>query len=422
MDTETRLSDIRSRLQGVKNTSGGGFLAICPAHTDTGPSLSVGIGQSGRVLLKCFAGCDVGSIMNAIDLPMTMLFDDEHCMAGSSSPKNMPQRTTTTEDEQAIESAQKLYRRGLRVTGNPGGAYLESRGIPAALADVNHVRYIPRFPAKIDDKNIQAPAVVFPIFSPSTREVVGINARFLDPEHDTNGEKQRTRGRPSQGVFAVHGAVKLPELVITEAPIDALSLAVAGFPAFATCGANNLRYFPELYAGKIIVCAFDLDSDPKTQEVIRRNMEKFHAHHGGRVIWIKPPGAKLKDWNDMLQRFGHDGLAEYFRKAGAKCSPPIFGIKAETCSDSFKRKDESEKPDKTRHSPEDHQEDVSALSAWILKTLSARATPIRIDSGTMVIDVQKYAKREAESAHCRSPMIRNAARGRLSRLGITVES
>jgi putative DNA primase/helicase len=42
------------------------YSARCPAHGDTNPSLSIGKGQDGKVLLHCHAGCPFEKIQNAI--------------------------------------------------------------------------------------------------------------------------------------------------------------------------------------------------------------------------------------------------------------------------------------------------------------------------------------------------------------------
>jgi len=332
MNIETRMSEILSRLQGVKK-NGNGHLAVCPAHADSTPSLSVGEGRDGNVVLRCFAGCEAQSIMDAISLPMSYLFGDTQRQSEpakvSISKILTPDDLRKIEDAKVIEKALRLYCQAVNIIGTPGGAYLESRGIPEALADNNRARYAPRFPVKIKDdpvKIVYVPAVVFPIHSPTTKEIVGLNARLITPLQDEVGNtiKGKSRGKLVLGVYVAPGANKLPEPIIVEAPIDALSLVAAGFPAFATCGASNLRYFPEIFAGKTVICGFDMDRDPNTLEGHRRNMRKFKADHGGRVVWVKPPGGELKDWNDMLRRYGAEGLASYMRRAGEKCVPPVL--------------------------------------------------------------------------------------------------
>lgn len=52
-------------LQGVRKT-GTGHTAKCPAHDDKHASLSVSEGNKG-ILVKCHAGCDTNSVLQAID-------------------------------------------------------------------------------------------------------------------------------------------------------------------------------------------------------------------------------------------------------------------------------------------------------------------------------------------------------------------
>jgi putative DNA primase/helicase len=62
-------------LEGVRpNTNG--WSALCPVHDDNIRSLSIGEGEDGRVLLKCFAGCPVEDIVDTPGLEMRDLFPD----------------------------------------------------------------------------------------------------------------------------------------------------------------------------------------------------------------------------------------------------------------------------------------------------------------------------------------------------------
>ena len=62
-----------SRLDKVRQ-SGGGFQAVCPAHDDRIPSLSVKAGSNGTVLVHCFAGCNTGDVVSAVGLKFSDLF------------------------------------------------------------------------------------------------------------------------------------------------------------------------------------------------------------------------------------------------------------------------------------------------------------------------------------------------------------
>ena len=67
------IEDICSRLHGVTKTATG-FAARCPAHEDSNPSLSIGTGSDGRILLHCQAGCSFNSICDALNVRPADLF------------------------------------------------------------------------------------------------------------------------------------------------------------------------------------------------------------------------------------------------------------------------------------------------------------------------------------------------------------
>ena len=64
------------RLEGVRATGPRGWVARCPAHHDKTPSLSVRELPDGRVLVHCFAGCDVHDILAAVGLSLRDLFPE----------------------------------------------------------------------------------------------------------------------------------------------------------------------------------------------------------------------------------------------------------------------------------------------------------------------------------------------------------
>ena len=69
------VSKLLDRLDGIRGRDGK-WIAKCPAHDDRGPSLSVGVGDRGQVLVHCFTGCDVEAIVKAVGLEMSDLFVD----------------------------------------------------------------------------------------------------------------------------------------------------------------------------------------------------------------------------------------------------------------------------------------------------------------------------------------------------------
>lgn len=66
------INDFLGKLQNVRKTSNG-WVAFCPSHDDTKHSLSIKE-AGGRILLKCFAACDVRNIVSALDIELKDLF------------------------------------------------------------------------------------------------------------------------------------------------------------------------------------------------------------------------------------------------------------------------------------------------------------------------------------------------------------
>jgi hypothetical protein len=64
--------EILTKLSDVTRTRNG-WTARCPAHDDHRPSLSVAVGDDGRVLVHCFAGCTPEQVVAAVDMRMADL-------------------------------------------------------------------------------------------------------------------------------------------------------------------------------------------------------------------------------------------------------------------------------------------------------------------------------------------------------------
>ena len=65
---------------GVVKKVGNGYQAHCPAHDDQKKSLSIGLGDDGRILLHCHAGCEPEAVVTALGYKMSDLFKgSEQC-------------------------------------------------------------------------------------------------------------------------------------------------------------------------------------------------------------------------------------------------------------------------------------------------------------------------------------------------------
>ena len=68
------IENLLSRLEGVRNTGAGRWISRCPAHDDKSPSLSIREIDDGRVLIHCFAECDISQIVSEVGLELSDLF------------------------------------------------------------------------------------------------------------------------------------------------------------------------------------------------------------------------------------------------------------------------------------------------------------------------------------------------------------
>jgi putative DNA primase/helicase len=118
--------DILSRLDGVRKTAGG-WQARCPAHDDQTASLSVSIGDDGRVLLHDHAGCEPAAVVRALGLEMKDLMPQRDAQDRQRAPFQID-RAYDYRDEsgellyQAVRLVPKDFRQR-RPDGNGGWAW-----------------------------------------------------------------------------------------------------------------------------------------------------------------------------------------------------------------------------------------------------------------------------------------------------------
>jgi hypothetical protein len=63
-----------SKLEKVRQSGRGSWIARCPAHEDKSPSMTIREVEDGRVLVHCFSGCAVENILSSVGLDFDALF------------------------------------------------------------------------------------------------------------------------------------------------------------------------------------------------------------------------------------------------------------------------------------------------------------------------------------------------------------
>ncbi|QMU72123.1 phage/plasmid primase, P4 family [Streptacidiphilus sp. P02-A3a] len=69
------LTDLLAKFGDVSEVQDGGYLALCPAHPDSRPSLRIWRGDDGKARLTCRAGCSTADVIAAVGLDWSALFN-----------------------------------------------------------------------------------------------------------------------------------------------------------------------------------------------------------------------------------------------------------------------------------------------------------------------------------------------------------
>lgn len=71
------IHNLLRRLERVTPHGDNRWMALCPAHKDKNPSLSITL-RDDRILVCCHAQCDTSDVLKAIGLKFTDLYSDEN--------------------------------------------------------------------------------------------------------------------------------------------------------------------------------------------------------------------------------------------------------------------------------------------------------------------------------------------------------
>lgn len=138
--------------------------ALCPAHDDRNPSLSIGVGgEDGRILLHCHAGCDPRDVVDKVGWEMADLFPKNDEPIARPVARSRPTKATRSEYLYADEDGQTLFR--VVVERQPSGdkkvtqhAALPDGGWARSLGKARRVLY--RLPAVMHAKELGAPILL----------------------------------------------------------------------------------------------------------------------------------------------------------------------------------------------------------------------------------------------------------------------
>jgi putative DNA primase/helicase len=264
-------------LKGKRNGNGWLVRCPCPNHGkgrgDRFPSLSVTDGDDGRLLLRCFAGCEFGDIL------------DELKYRGLTDGAQPPLRRFTPSVHRSAEpnpdvGALTIWQATVGAHETFVDEYLNRRGI--------YLRP-PMLRCRVDRKSmvagVQAP----------DGKIVAIQQTWLTSEGEKASPTRLTTGNLGSGAVRLGAPARI--MGLAEGVETALSaIQMTGMTVWASLGASrlhNVELPPEVEQ-----VHFFADNDEPGRAAARRAAQT-HAN-AGREVWLRSPPDQCGDWNDFL--------------------------------------------------------------------------------------------------------------------------
>lgn len=295
-----KLSAFLDKLTGLDREHDG-FVAVCPAHSDSHASLRITVSDKNKVLVRCRAGCDTPDVMEAVDLTMADL---------ATMEADVKEVTIRGKDAENAELPPAEIAK-LRVELD--------RCATALAADTEQAREARAYAARrfgLTDEQIvehglglskqDGGRLTVPL-----RDQRGV-ARYYQGRALSPSAKVRWRGpaNPEVGSWAVlgwfPGGTGWNEVLVCEGPGDALTAAGVGYDAIAIRGAANVSsdkvvdQIAEWCDGRKVVLAFDADDagDTATATLSKALQQRdvsvallpIPREHGDLSDWLKALG------------------------------------------------------------------------------------------------------------------------------------
>jgi putative DNA primase/helicase len=272
----------------------------CPRHQ--GHSLTLADGRDGKLLVKCWGGCEWGDIFPELRARGLLGGDPVDI-----SPERVDELRRKREAEakaeidrlrRRIAAARDLYRYSKDAAGTPVEAWLRSRGILGPIPPA--LRFLPHCPHR---NGRYYPAMVAAVVN-VTGEQIAVHKTFLRPDGsgkaDLPKEEQRETCGPMKG-----GAVRLAphrpgvELLIAEGIESALAaMQLFDLPAWAALCANGIETLelPREIRSLAIAADFDL-SGVGQRAALSARARWISERRSVRILLPPNPG----DFNDVLR-------------------------------------------------------------------------------------------------------------------------
>ncbi len=273
--------------------AGATWMARCPAHDDSSPSLSISAGTNGKVLVRCHAGCDQRDVIAALMERGLWHATGKNLGGIARKHRKNPGREPGPDAKVRTEAALAIWRASHDPAGSLAETYLRSRGIasppPPSL----------RFHSGLKHASGGVwPAMVALVVHGETSEAVGVHRTFLarDGQGKAPVEPSKMMLGPCRG-----GVVRLDEpgdvLMVGEGIETCLAaMQATGKPAWAALSTSGLRALDLPGSVRDVIVLADGDD---AGEAAARQCSLRWAREGRSVRIARPPSGM--DFNDLLK-------------------------------------------------------------------------------------------------------------------------
>lgn len=279
-----RADVLLERLAHVHPTGPGRWMALCPAHPDRKPSLSVRV-LDGKILLHCFAGCAPDAVLAALGLDWADLFAGEKHRPWEKADYYHVSPTPERPEVDFIAKWRGWWNKA--TAGHPLlKRYLEARGL-----SIN-----PPPTLRLALWNGQ-PLMLARVTGPDGA-LVGMHLTFLEQGGSGRKEKRLAKGsRVGGAAIRLYPLEPGQPLALCEGLETSLAVReVTGWPVWAAVSAGGLAAV-EIPAGvgQVVIAA---DADAAGLEAARKLARRLLAE--GRKVRMAVPPRNGADWLDVV--------------------------------------------------------------------------------------------------------------------------
>ncbi|WP_223778889.1 phage/plasmid primase, P4 family [Streptomyces sp. 135] len=301
------MSAILDRFQDVSDQPDGGYLAICPGHNDSRPSLRIWFDDSGRCRITCRAGCDSANVIKAVGLGWTHMFG----VTGTASVVSSKRPDLVGPAEVArlrmyLDSAASLLADSGDHVANMAVEYAAHRFGTTSQEAIRLGLGVdsPEHWLTLEDRSrgfVHHPRLIVPLagFDGVAR---GLQGRDLSGNCPA---RWMSLSNPDGLRWASYGVLLADQdtdtFIVTEGPGDGLTAVAAGYNALIVRGASLVNS-PELVAelaaglaGKRVIIAGDNDN---AGNAFTKRLADGLGDHGIHTFALPIPhaGDDLTDW------------------------------------------------------------------------------------------------------------------------------